>query len=693
MIRKILAVSIAATTGVMALPTIAQTSVGAGAIEEIQITSRSRRSEGLGDVNAAVSVIGAEELKRISQIHYQQALNRLPGVNIHRNNGQESLAAIRSPVFTGAGACGAFLVAENGIPVRSSGFCNVNEMFDTHSESADRIEVVRGPGSAFWGSNAVHGLINVVLPKPGDAGSIRLESGPRGTYRANAKLGSEHGDFSHILLINGMNEDGYQADSGVDQQKASWLYTYKMDNGLNLDGGLTAINLNQETGGYIVGDDSFKDEVARKANPNPEAYRDSKNHRVWTTISTETGNWSLNITPYWREVNMNFIQHFLPGKPVEDFQHQTFGIQSAAYRTLDNGAELAVGFDFEDTSASLLQFQANATQGSFFLRNSIPQGRHYDFEVDAQQFAAFANYEQTFTSGWQLSLGLRLEDVSYEYNNLMIDGRTDEFGVACRFGCRYNRPSDRDDKFINLSPKLGLAYPLSDYANLQVRVQRGFRAPQATELYRLQNNQSVADLDSVELDSYEIAVNGAGADWDYSVSLYRMNKDNGIITNSNRENLNGSDTSHQGIEVSGGYSLTDSLSIRGVINFAKHTYESSVISGGIDIKGHDIDSAPNTFGNLRLVWQPASNATLEVEWANMGEYYTNPENTADYEGHDLLNLRGQYQLRNDIAISLNILNVTDKLYAERADWTGFTGDRYFPGQERRAYFAVEWDFL
>ena len=42
--------------------------------------------------------------------------------------------------------------------------------------------------------------------------------------------------------------------------------------------------------------------------------------------------------------------------------------------------------------------------------------------------------------------------------------------------------------------------------------------------YRLQNNQSVADLDSVELDSYEIAVNGAGADWDYSVSLYRMNK-------------------------------------------------------------------------------------------------------------------------------------------------------------------------
>jgi outer membrane receptor protein involved in Fe transport len=129
-----------------------------------------------------------------------------------------------------------------------------------------------------------------------------------------------------------------------------------------------------------------------------------------------------------------------------------------------------------------------------------------------------------------------------------------------------------------------------------------------------------------------------------------------------------------------------------VANLAKHTYENSIISGGVDIKGNDIDTSPNTFGNLRLVWQPASNATLELEWANMGEYFTNPENTAEYEGHDLLNIRGQVQFSN-ATLSLNVLNITDERYAERADWTSFTGDRYFPGQERRAYFAVEWDFL
>ena len=119
--------------------------------------------------------------------------------------------------------------------------------------------------------------------------------------------------------------------------------------------------------------------------------------------------------------------------------------------------------------------------------------------------------------------------MGYEYDNKMIDGRTDEFGVACRFGCRYNRPADRDDSFTNLSPKLGLSYALNDNHDLQFRVQQGFRAPQATELYRLQNSQTVASLDSVELDSYEISLKGAGDNWNYSASWYFMDKENEIL--------------------------------------------------------------------------------------------------------------------------------------------------------------------
>lgn len=690
MLRKLLAASIAAATVLTAIPVLAQ--VGQQAIEEIEVISNARRSQGLADINAAVSVLGQQELNLIGHSHFQQALNRLPGVSIHRNNGQESLLAIRSPVLTGGGACGSFLIAEQGIPVRSHGFCNVNEMFDAHTENAARIEVVRGPGSAFYGSNAVHGMINVVLPEPSETTEFTLELGPRGSYRVKGRAGLDYGNFKHLLLFSGVNEEGYRDDSGVDQQKISWLYQYTTRNGTRLDGGFTRANLNQETAGFVVGTKAYKSNDLQARNPNPEAFRDSVNARVWTSFAREVDGWDLVVTPYFREVNMTFMQHFLPGQPIEDTEHRSLGMQFAAYQTLSSGSDLALGFDLEYTDGSLQQFQPNPTTGSFFLRNSIPQGQHYDYEVEARQLAAFINYERSFDNGWDLSLGVRFENVKYSYDNKMIDGRTDEFGVPCRFGCRYNRPADGDNGFIDLSPKLGLSYALNDNHKLQLRIQRGFRAPQATELYRLQNAQTVADLDSVKLNSYELGFSGAGDNWDYLATWYYMDKDNEIITSSSRENLNGSHTKHVGLEFAVGYDISSTLSIRGVFNLAEHTYASSQISGGIDIKGKDVDTAPNTFGNLRLQWRPNPRLLTELELVNMGSYYTNPENTRDYEGHNLLNLRTQYEVNDKLSLSLNILNLSNQEYAERADWTTFTGDRYFPGEPIRAFFALNWKY-
>ena len=160
----------------------------------------------------------------------------------------------------------------------------------------------------------------------------------------------------------------------------------------------------------------------------------------------------------------------------------------------------------------------------------------------------FANYENSLTDRLELSIGARLERMDYEYDNLMIDGRTDANGVACGFGgCRYSRPADRDDDFTEVSPKLGLSYELNENHTLFARAQRGIRAPQATELYRLQGSQTVADLDPVELDSYELALQGGGNNWNYTAADYWMDKENEILQNSDRKNLNGSETKHEGL--------------------------------------------------------------------------------------------------------------------------------------------------
>src|SRR5512135_2422250 len=121
----------------------------ATALEEIVVTA-TRRPLPAHDVPLSLGAVGGDELRLLGSTHHAEALNRLPGVIIQRGSGQESLTAIRSPVLTGAGSCGAFLLLENGIPIRPVGFCNVNELLEVNTEQASAIEVLRGPGTALY---------------------------------------------------------------------------------------------------------------------------------------------------------------------------------------------------------------------------------------------------------------------------------------------------------------------------------------------------------------------------------------------------------------------------------------------------------------------------------------------------------------------------------------------------------------
>lgn len=102
---RLLALSCAAAIATFASPALlAKNTSEQRAIEEIMVTSSTRRPESLANVNASVGVLSQEELTLVSHQHIQEVANRLAGVNINRNNGQESLTAIRSPVLTGSGA-------------------------------------------------------------------------------------------------------------------------------------------------------------------------------------------------------------------------------------------------------------------------------------------------------------------------------------------------------------------------------------------------------------------------------------------------------------------------------------------------------------------------------------------------------------------------------------------------------------
>ncbi|MDX1727687.1 MAG: TonB-dependent receptor, partial [Pseudoalteromonas tetraodonis] len=64
----------------------------------------------------------------------------------------------------------------------------------------------------------------------------------------------------------------------------------------------------------------------------------------------------------------------------------------------------------------------------------------------------------------------------------------------------------------------------------------------------------------------------------------------------------------------------------------------------------------------------------------------------EYQGHDILSLRGQWQISPHLLLSARIINLTDTAYAERADYTSFTGERYFPGKPRNAMISATYNW-
>ena len=101
-------------------------------IQEIIVLEKKLSSLSEWSNNQSISSISEDELVQLDAQHPKQIFRRSPGVWISRGSGQEHLTAIRSPVLTGPGACGSFLLLEDGIPIRPTGFCNVNDLSLIH---------------------------------------------------------------------------------------------------------------------------------------------------------------------------------------------------------------------------------------------------------------------------------------------------------------------------------------------------------------------------------------------------------------------------------------------------------------------------------------------------------------------------------------------------------------------------------
>lgn len=647
-------------------------------VEVISITA-SKRIQSLSDIPASVSVISTETLAQIEAQHINQILSRVSGTWISRGNGQEHLTAIRSPVLTGAGACGAFFMALDGISLRAPGFCNTNQLFDANTEQAGRIEVLKGPSSTLYGTNAVHGAINIITP---DAFSMQqnsagLQLGAFNFARISGQFNWQGQDQALSVMSNLAQEDGYQSESGYDQQKLTAIYQRRgsiWDNKSLID----IANLNQETAGFIRGFESYRDEDFRRINPNPEAFRDAKSVRAYSQFSRVLGEGDLQLTPYLRWNQMQFLQHFLPWQALEKNRHSSLGLQTQ-YNFEFAGAQWLSGFDIDRTYASLSETQAED------FSPSIPAGDHYNYNVDASAVSLYAQVRWDWQN-WALSAGARAQYNHYDYDNLLSDGSACAESVAI---CRFSRPPDQTRSFSALSPALTIEYQATEQLLTYAKLSQGFRAPEATELFRLQDNQLSTDFAEENINAFELGARYTLAQHSLHLSAYDMHKDNIIIRDTNRQNIANGETSHQGIELEYAWQVVDTLRLSSNLTWQKHLYQSDLAISNVSIRGNRVDTAPDRLFALQLLWEPNEHVIAEAAWQHLSSYYLDPENTAKYEGHSLLDLSIGYVINDSLSAKLNIFNLTDADYAERADFA-FGGYRYFIGQPRRAFVSITW---
>jgi iron complex outermembrane receptor protein len=174
----------------------------------IQIISASRKDQRAEEVPAAVYIITHEDIRRSGMSSVPALLRLVPGVQVARINSNKWAVSARgfNSLYSNK-----LLVLVDGRSVYNPLFSSV--LWDTEDlmlEDVERIEVIRGPGAAVWGANAVNGVINILTRSSADTGGwlVRGEAGNferdgfairyggpigTGTYRLYAQL-SNHGD-------------------------------------------------------------------------------------------------------------------------------------------------------------------------------------------------------------------------------------------------------------------------------------------------------------------------------------------------------------------------------------------------------------------------------------------------------------------------------------------------------------------
>ncbi|WP_336962884.1 TonB-dependent receptor plug domain-containing protein [Sphingobium aquiterrae] len=217
-------------SALIASPALAQTpdteaSAGADADNSQIVVTALRTPVERDRVSSSVTVLDREDIEQAQPIAISDALVRTPGISMVRNGGYGTTTSLR---IRGADAGQTVFVIDGMRLADPSSTAGGYSFSNLLTDDIERIEILRGPQSILWGSDAIGGVVNVQTARPTKAleGSAAMEAGSRQTISGRAAVGG-HSDLLDwrlsgstfttdgiSALASGTEKDGYRRNAG-----------------------------------------------------------------------------------------------------------------------------------------------------------------------------------------------------------------------------------------------------------------------------------------------------------------------------------------------------------------------------------------------------------------------------------------------------------------------------------------------
>jgi len=457
------------------------------------------------DVSTAISIVPRETLEESKESALLPVISEeVPGVFVTERGmtgfgvaggaaGQISIRGVGGNPNTGV------LVLIDGSPQYMGLFGH--PLPDAYvTTDAEKVEVVRGPASMMYGSNAMAGVINIISRQQtenGFGGRARLSYGSYNTWKASANAGYKNKGFTVFTSINHDQTDGHRENSSFDITNA--YLKIGTDLGENF---------------RITADGSIA--VFNSVDPGPVNTTDSSYllEEHWIDIQRNMISLSLENNYASLEGALKLFYNSGRHKIYDGFYSTDFNYGFALYESLSlfRGTMLSGGFDFKNYGGKAENEEAMMGQGIVFADTSL-------FEL-----GGYLMLKQDIADRWILTAGLRL-----------------------------NRQSNSGEEWV---PQFGVNYLINANNIIKVSASKGFRYPTIRELYMWQ--PANPDLHPESMWCYEGSYLGRfpAAKLDLEVTAYYQQGSNLIQTIGQYPNIryeNTGEFTHYGLELAGSW--------------------------------------------------------------------------------------------------------------------------------------------